>query len=190
MPCSAPARPAARRSRGASALAAARAQAAAVDRHHVVEVQPDADEAVGARAVEGRHDERQRAHEVRRERDHQLALEQRLAHEAEVEVLQVAQAAVDELARAARGPRGVVGALEQRDAVAARGGVERDAGAGDPAADDDDVELLLASAARAWLRSITTRSLAEAGAQIWPSSAVISVTADFASPNSIAVFGS
>jgi hypothetical protein len=41
---------------------------------------------------------------VRREPDHELALEQRLAHEAEVEVLQVAQAAVDELARPARGP--------------------------------------------------------------------------------------
>ena len=34
-------------------------------------------------------------------------------------------------------------ALDERDAVAARGGVERDAGAGDPAADDDDVELLV-----------------------------------------------
>ena len=40
-------------------------------------------------------------------------------------------------------PDGVVGALEQRDAVAARGGVERDPRAGDAAADDDDVELVL-----------------------------------------------
>ena len=47
----------------------------------------------------------QRAHEVRRERDHELALEQRLAHEPEVELLEVAQPAVDELARAARGAR-------------------------------------------------------------------------------------
>ena len=39
-------------------------------------------------------------------------------------------------------PGGVVGALDERDAVAARGGVERDAGAGDAAADDDDVERL------------------------------------------------
>ena len=111
-------------------------------RHRVVEVEAHAHEAVGALAVEGGHDEGQRADEVRRQLDHELALEQRLAHEAEVEVLQVAQAAVDELARAAGGPRGVVGLLDERDRVAARGRVERDAGAGDPAADDDDVEAL------------------------------------------------
>ena len=94
-------------------------------------------------AVEGGHDQRQRAHQVRRQRHHQLALQQRLAHEPEVEVLQVAQPAVDELARAAGGPRGVVGALEQRDAVATRGRVQRDARAGDAAADHDDVELVV-----------------------------------------------
>ena len=60
----------------------------------------------------------------------------------EIEVLQVAQAAVDELGRAAARPRGEVGLLDQSDAVSARGGVERHPGAGDPAADDDDVELL------------------------------------------------
>ena len=119
-----------------------RRAAQALDRHDVVEVEADAHHAVGALAVEGGDDERQRLDEVRRERDHQLALEQRLADEAEVEVLQVAQAAVDELGGAARRARGVVGALDERDAVAARGGVERDAGAGDPAADDDDVERL------------------------------------------------
>ena len=117
-------------------------------------------------AVEGGHDQRQRAHEVRRQRDHQLALEQRLAHEPEVEVLQVAQAAVDELARAARGARGVVGALEQRHAVAARGRVERDAGARDAAADDDDVELLLAQRREGLAALDHARSLAEARAQI------------------------
>ena len=131
------------RARRVARFAAARAQPIAVDRHHVVEVQPDPHQAVRARAVERRHDQRQRAHQVRRERHHQLALEQRLAHEPEVEVLQVAQPAVDELARAAGGPRGEVGALEQRHAVAARGGVERDARAGDAATDDDDVELVL-----------------------------------------------
>ncbi len=78
--------------------AAAPAQTLAVDGHHVIEVQADADETIGAGALEGRHDQRQRTDEVGRERDHQLALEQRLADEAEVEVLQVAQAAVDELA--------------------------------------------------------------------------------------------
>jgi hypothetical protein len=70
-------------------------------RHHVVQVEPHAHHAVGARAVEGGDDQRQRLDQVRREPDHDLALDQRLADEAEVEVLQVAQAAVDELG----GPR-------------------------------------------------------------------------------------
>ena len=126
----------------ADAAAAERRAPQPVDRHHVVHVQPEAEQAVGARAAEGGHDHRQRPHEVRGERGVDLALEQRLAHEPEVEVLQVAQAAVDELARARRGAGGVVGLLDQRDRVAARGGVERDAGAGDAAADHQHVERL------------------------------------------------
>ena len=62
----------------------------------------------------------------------QLALAQRLAHEPEVAHLEVAQAAVDELARRARGAGGEVARLDQADAQAARGGVERRAGAGIP----------------------------------------------------------
>ena len=119
------------------------AAAQPVARHHVVHVQPHAHEQVGTLAVEARHQQRQRVHEVRREVHHQPALEQRLAHEAEVEVLQVAQAAVDELARAAGGAAGVVGLLDERDRVAARGGVERNASSGDPAADHHHVEALV-----------------------------------------------
>jgi hypothetical protein len=117
---------------------------AAAAGHRVVEVEADSDHAIGPGAVERGDHERQRPHEVRREPDHELALEQRLAHEPEIEILQVAKAAVDELARAARGARGVVGLLDQRHRVPARGGVEGDAGAGDPAADDDEVEALRA----------------------------------------------
>ena len=73
----------------------------------------------------------------------QLALEQRLADQPEVEVLQVAQPAVDELARARRRAARVVALLHQRDRVAAARGVERDPGAGDPAADDQHVERLV-----------------------------------------------
>ena len=124
----------------AGVLAAAQPAAELVDRHDVVEVQADADEPVGARALEGGDDQPQRADQVRGERHEQLALEQGLADQAQVEVLQVAQAAVDELARAAGGAAGIVGLLDERDRVSARGGVERHAGAGDPAADHDDVE--------------------------------------------------
>ena len=110
--------------------------------HRVVEVEAHAHHAIGPRAVEGGHDEGQRTDQMRREADHELALEQRLAHEAQVEVLQVAQAAVDELARAAGGPGGVVGLLDERDRVAARGRVEGDPGPGDAAPHDDHVEAL------------------------------------------------
>ena len=113
-----------------------------VHRHHVVGVEGQPDDPVEPRAVEGRDDEPQRAHEMGREIDVDLALEQRLAHEPEIEVLQVAQAAVDELAGARRGAARVVGALDERDRVAARCGVQRDARSGDPAADDEDVEGL------------------------------------------------
>ena len=47
---------------------------------------------------------------------------------------------MDHLRGAARGADGVVAALDQRHRVAARGRVERHAGAGDPAADHDDLE--------------------------------------------------
>jgi hypothetical protein len=118
------------------------AVAAAAPRHHVVHVQPHAHQAVGALALEGGHQHRQRPDEMGRELDHQRALQQGLANEAEVEALEVAQAAVNQLRGAARGARGVVVALEQRHAVAARGGVERHPCAGDAAAHDGQVELV------------------------------------------------
>ena len=111
-------------------------------RHHVVHVEADPDFAVAAVLAERGDEERRRVDQVGRELDHQLALEQRLANQAEVEVLEVAEAAVDHLRGAARGADRVVAALEQRDRVAAGGGVERDPGAGDPAADHDDLEAL------------------------------------------------
>jgi hypothetical protein len=110
--------------------------------HHVVHVQTDAGEPVGPRTVERGDDQRQRLHEMRGERDVDLPLDQRLAHQPEVEVLQVAQAAVDELGRPRRGADRVVGALHERDRVAPGGGVERDARAGDAPADHEDVERL------------------------------------------------
>ena len=134
-------------------------------------------------ATEGRDDERQRVNDVRRERDEDLPLEQRLADQPEVEVLEVAEPAVDELARPARRPAGVVAALKQGDAVAAGRGVEGDAGARDPAADDDDVEL-----------GVRARKCLERRGPgdhySCASSAVISATPALASANSIDVFGS
>jgi hypothetical protein len=117
--------------------------AAATDprrRHHVVHVQAEAELAIAPLLPQRRHQERGRVDEVGRELDHQLTLQQRLANQPEIEVLQVAEAAVDHLRGAAGGAHGVVAALQQGDRVATRGGVEGDPGAGDAAADDDDLE--------------------------------------------------
>src|SRR5664280_3420161 len=99
---------------------------------------------------------------MRRQLHHQAALQQRLAHESEVEVLQVAQSPVDELARSAGGAGGEVRALQQRDAVAARGRVEGDTRAGDAATDDDHVELVLRQRRESLAALDHERSLAEA----------------------------
>jgi hypothetical protein len=79
---------------------------------------------------------------VRRELHKQRALEQRLAHEPKVEVLEVAQATVDQLRGAARRAGCEVRLLHERHAVPARGRVECHARAGDPPAHDDEVELV------------------------------------------------
>ena len=72
----------------------------------------------------------------------QVPLAQGLPYELELEQLQVPQPAVNELARPARGARRQVPCLDQPDRQAARHRVERDAHAGDPAPNDENVELL------------------------------------------------
>jgi hypothetical protein len=92
-----------------------------------------------------RVDERHRPHQVRGELlQQEAALAQRLGDEAEVEHLQVAQAAVDQLARpAGRAGREVAG-LHQADAEPPGGRVEGRAATDHTAADDQDVERLRA----------------------------------------------
>src|SRR5215212_10549952 len=70
-------------------------------------------------------------------------LQKRRPNQAQVEVLQVPEAPVDHLRGAARGALAEVVALHEGDRIAARGGVEGDPGAGDPASDDDHVEVIL-----------------------------------------------
>ena len=109
----------------------------------VVEQHPGADvdalpDAVGQRVQEG-----DGSHQVGRDHvEQQAALAQRLAHEVELHLLEVAQPAVDQLGGAARGPRGEVPGLHQRHRQAAGGGVQRRAGAGRAAADHEHVEGL------------------------------------------------
>jgi hypothetical protein len=117
------------------------AAAEVVHPEHAAEQPGDAtvDQAV---AREHRDEERQDVHEVWRVAQRDLALGEGLAHEAELLLLQVADPAVHELRRARRRADGEVAPLHERRAQPAAGGVEGTAGPGDPAPDDDDVELL------------------------------------------------
>ncbi len=87
-------------------------------------------------------------------------LDQRLAHQREVELFQVAQAAVHELARTARRPGRPVPGLEQRHGQAAAGRVESRPRSGDPAAHDDDVEDLAAESTQVPLASLRPQPVA------------------------------
>ena len=88
-----------------------------------------------------RVEEGHRPDQVRREpADQQVTFPQRLLDELEVALLEVAEAAVDELARPARGARGQVAGLDQTDPQAAGRGVEGGPGAGYAAADDKHIE--------------------------------------------------
>ena len=97
------------------------------------------------RAVQ-RVEERHRPDQVRREPgQQQAALLQGLAHQSEVEHLQVAQPTVDELAAARAGAGREVALLDQPGGQAAGRRVEGGAGTDDAAADDEQVELAVGS---------------------------------------------
>ncbi len=90
-----------------------------------------------------RHDEAERAHEVRGDPHQYLALGQGLADQPERVLLKIAQPAMHELRGGRRGRTGEIALLGERDAQAAAGGVARDAGAVDAAADDEEIDLIL-----------------------------------------------
>ncbi len=87
--------------------------------------------------------------EMRSVLDEPLAFGQVLVDQPELALLQVADAAVDQLRRLGRGPRGEVVLLDQGGAQASAGSVEGDPGSGDPSSDDEDVEGLALGAAPA-----------------------------------------
>ena len=111
----------------------------AVTAELVVEQQAQADQPGPAQSRRPGQDEGQRPHDVARAGEQHLPLGERFAHQAELVVLQIAQAAVDQLAARLRGARGEVVALGQQHAEAASGGIARDCGAVDAAADDKEV---------------------------------------------------
>ena len=113
----------------------------------VVEEQPEADQPRGPHRrmvrVVGlllRNDEAQPPHDVRRAAHQPFALGQGLAHQRELAVLQVAQPAVDQLGRRRRGVRRQIVLLAQQHPLTAAGQITGDAGAIDPATDDQHVD--------------------------------------------------
>ena len=126
---------------GAGQLLVARHRARAA--HRVVEGQAGGDVGALPAAAGQRVEEGDRLDEVRCDAaQHQLALLERLAHEVEVHLLEVAQAAVEELGRPRRRAGGEVALLDEGRRETAGGRVEGDAAAGDAATDDEHVELL------------------------------------------------
>ena len=125
---------------GPGQLLLVRQRALAADRV----VERDAGRDVRALPVLGqRVQEADRLDQVRGEAGQaELALPQRLAHQPEVQLLQVAQPAVEELRRPARRARREVTGLDEGHLQPAGRGVERRPGADHAAADHDDVELL------------------------------------------------
>ena len=109
-------------------------------REEVVEREPDADHDEAARAAPvDRHQEGERADQMRREALEGLLLPQGLAHEPEVHQLQVAEPAVDQLGRLGGGARREVALLEERHRGAAQGQVPRHSRPRHAAADHDGV---------------------------------------------------
>ncbi len=78
---------------------------------------------------------------MRRDPQQHLALGQRLAHQPEGALREIAQPAMDQLGRGRRGAGGEIVLLDQQDLEAASGGIARNADAVDAAPDDGEIEV-------------------------------------------------
>ena len=76
---------------------------------------------------------------MRGDAQQRFALGERLGHEAKLVVLEIPQPAVDQLGRGRGSRRGKVARLGEQHRKAAAGGVARDSGAVDAAADDQQI---------------------------------------------------
>ena len=91
-----------------------------------------------------RQHERQRLDDVRRLPQHHLALGERFADQPEFVLLEIAQAAVDQLGAPLRRGRRDVALLDHEHLEPASGRIARDARAVDAPADDEEIELRFA----------------------------------------------
>src|ERR671914_2417285 len=105
--------------------------------------EPDHERAALHVVVDG-DQEAERPDQVRGYVQEPLAVPQRFPDQGDLEVLQVAEAAVDQASRPARRPARDVPLVEQKDPEAAHRGVPGDPGPVDAGADDDQVEGIVA----------------------------------------------
>src|SRR5271170_319412 len=106
----------------------------------IVEKQAEPQQPSGSEALVMRQHESQRPDNMRGHAPERFALHERFAHQPKLVVFEVAQAAVDQLARRARRRAGKVALFAKKHRPATAGGVAGDAATVDPAADDGDVE--------------------------------------------------
>src|SRR5690606_27387758 len=139
------------------------------ERQEIVERHADANlPARPARAAINREIEPQRLDEMRRDVEQRLPLAQRLAHETELAVLEIAQAAVDQPRRGRRRSARDVVLLddEHREAGARR--QPRDAGAVDAGADDGDVDRCRNDGVRSLFRGERRPAPSLRYGRVWP----------------------
>ncbi len=105
----------------------------------VVQKKARANHPCRAQVIVVRQHEPQRPRQVRRGSEHDFAFAQRFAHQPEVVMLEVTQAAMDQLGAGRRSVRREIVLFAEYDLQAATRCVARDAGAIDTAADDQDI---------------------------------------------------
>ena len=105
----------------------------------VVEEQAEPDQPGRTQALGVRQHEAHRPDDVRRGLPEHLALHQRFPHQPELVVLEIAQAAMDQLGRPGRRAAGEIVHLGEKDGIAAAHGIARDAASVDAATNDKNV---------------------------------------------------
>ena len=105
----------------------------------VIKEKPEADEMARPQALVMRQHEAQRPDDVRRRLEQHLALDQRLAHQAEFIMLEIAQAAMDQLGGGRGRAGGQVALFGEEHLQAPPRRITRNAAAIDAAADDEQI---------------------------------------------------
>ena len=106
----------------------------------IVEEEAKPDRPGGAEPVLIGQHETQPADQMRRDPEQPFALDQRLAHQAKLEILQITQAAVNQLAARRRRVMSQARLLDEQYAQPPTGRVAGDSGPVDAAADDEEIE--------------------------------------------------